>query len=188
VAWGLGGRRRVAWGPGGRGRVAWGLVRGLEDDADLLSSRLGVEGVGEGRGCCGVWGQGRGRGSGGIATGVECGLERALDHLAAVDLQGGQRAEGGGELGGVEGAGLFCGLALEHLGGEGGDGDRSLAAEGLEGGLIDDAATILFLELEPESHHVAAVGAAGGADGIGVGEFAEILGIGERLMELGLVG
>jgi len=97
---------------------------------------------------------------------------------------GGRGAGGGGELGAGEVEGFVGGFACDELGGDAGHGDGGLAAEGLEGGAVYDAAAVLVLEFDPHAEHVAAIGAADGADGIGVGEFAQVLRVGEGLVDV----
>ena len=128
--------------------------------------------MGEAAGGGGRW---RSRGEGGA--------EGALDQLGAMDLHRRQRAERGAEIGAGEVEGLVGGLAGDQFGGDAGDGDGGLAAEGLECGAVDDAAAILVLELDPHPQHVAAIGAADGADGVGVGHFAEVFRVGDGVLD-----
>jgi hypothetical protein len=53
----------------------------------------------------------------------------------------------------------------------------------LEAGLVDDLLAVLVFVFDPHAHHVAAVRAADGADGIGIGHFAEVLRVGQGLLE-----
>jgi hypothetical protein len=107
--------------------------------------------------------------------------------LAAVDLHRRKWAEGGGEFLGAELQGFFAGFALDETGGHAGDGDGGLAAEGLEGGFVDDFATVDLFVFEPHPEHVATIGTADGADGIGIGHFTEVFGVGEGGLEGGFV-
>jgi hypothetical protein len=76
-------------------------------------------------------------------------------------------------------------MARDEVGGHAGHSDGGLAAEGLKRRLVDDPAAILFLELHPHPQHVAAIGAAHGADGVGVGHFAEVLRVGNGGLDVG---
>ena len=120
-------------------------------------------------GGCGRFGFHDGRGAEGLTEG-------AFDELGAVDFHRGKRAERGAEGGSVHGEGFLGGLAADEFGGEAGDGDGGFAAEGLEGGAIDDFPAALVAEFHPHAQHIAAVRAADGADGVGVGHRAEVCG------------
>lgn len=104
-----------------------------------------------------------------------------------MDLHGWKGAEGGGEFLGAELEGFFTGFALDETGGHAGDGDGGLAAEGLEGGFVDDFAAVDLFVFEPHPEHVATIGTADGADGIGIGHFTEVFGVGEGGLEGGFV-
>jgi len=110
---------------------------------------------------------------------VERVSEGAFDELAAMDFHGWQGAEVGGEVLGGEATGLLGGFALEDFGSDGGDRDGGLTAKGLEGGAVDHAFAIFFCEFEPHTHHIAAIGGADGSDGVGIGHFALVVGVGE---------
>ncbi len=129
----------------------------------------------------GVVGLGEGWGWGGGVEGV---AEGSFYELAAVDFHGGEGSEVGGEFLGGEVACLFGCFALEEAGCDGGDGDGGLAAEGLEGGAVDDALAVFFGEFEPEAHHVATFGGADGSYGVGIFHFALVLGVGELGLDI----
>lgn len=138
--------------------------------------------IGEGLGEGGGGGSCGGGGGGGAVRGsIEGVLEGAFDELAAMDFHGGEGAEVAGKIVGGEVLGFLDGLALEEFGGHGGDGDGGLAAEGLEGGAVDDLLAVLLSELQPHAEHIPAIDGAGRADGIGVRHFPEVAGIGDGL-------
>ena len=64
--------------------------------------------------------------------------------------------------------------------GEAGDGNGSLAAKGLECGAVNDLFAVLLLEFHPQAQHLAAIRVADRADGVGPGQFAKVLRIGQR--------
>ena len=118
-----------------------------------------------------------------MRTGVQGGAQGAFDHLAAMNFHRWQRSQWASEFGGGEVLRLFDGFSFEEFGGHTGDGQGGLAAERLEAGAIDDFFPIDFGEFEPEAQHIAAIGGADGADGIGVGHFTDVLGVGDGLLE-----
>ncbi len=104
-------------------------------------------------------------------------MEGVGAEIGAVHLVLGQPAELlGDELVG-DGHGLVQGLALGHLADHAGDGDGRAAAEGLE----LDVGQPVVLDLDVERHHVAADGIADLADAVGVGQDADVAGIGEMV-------
>jgi hypothetical protein len=100
-----------------------------------------------------------------------------------MDLHRRQRAEVAGKLAGGEVLGLLRRFPAQQLGGHRGHGNRGLAAEGLERRAVDDTFAVRFGEFEPHPQHVAAFGRADGADRVGVGDFALVLGIGEGVAD-----
>ncbi len=148
----------------------------VEDDFDLFFGAY-AQLVEEGGS---IWGGGRGSR---FLAGRQGGAEGAFDQLGAMDFHGREGAEGSAEIGAGKVEGFFGGFAGDQLCSDAGDGDGGLAAEGLEGGAVDDAAAILVLEFDPHAEHIAAIGAADGTDGVGVGEFAEVFGVGDGLLD-----
>ena len=98
-----------------------------------------------------------------------------------MDFHRGEGPEVAGEVVGGEILGFFNRFALEEFGGHGGDGDGRLAAEGLEGGAVDDLLAVLFGEFEPHAEHVPTIDRSSGAHGIGVFHLAQIAGVGDGL-------
>jgi hypothetical protein len=94
-------------------------------------------------------------------------LDRRLDGVfgqyRAVDLHRGQ-AQLVDDIHVADLEGLVDGLAFHPLGGQRGTGDGAPAAEGLEPGVFNHAG--LFVDLDLELHHIAALGRAhhAGAD------------------------
>ena len=91
---------------------------------------------------------------------------------------------GGEEIGWRHFQNFFRSFSTDDFGCEAGDGDGRFAAETLEGRAINNLLAILFFELQPEADHVAATGAAGGSDGVGVFHFAEVFRIGDGVGDL----
>ena len=96
-----------------------------------------------------------------------------------MDFHGRQRAEFAGEFLGLERERFLGGFAADQFRREAGDGDGGFAAEGLERRAVNDAPAVLLLELHPQPQHLAAIGVADRAHGIGVGQLAHVLRIGE---------
>jgi hypothetical protein len=93
-----------------------------------------------------------------------------------------QRAEFASQFLSLERERLLGGLAPDEFRGEAGDGNGRLTAEGLERGAINDLPAVLFLEFDPQAQHLAAIRIADGADGVGPGQFTQVLRIGEGLL------
>src|SRR5947208_10395535 len=81
---------------------------------------------------------------------------------------------------------LRHGFPREHFRRDARHCDRGLAAESLERRPIDHLAAILFLEFHPHPQHVAAIGAANGADRVRIFHFAEVARVLHRLLDLRL--
>ena len=97
-----------------------------------------------------------------------------------MDFHRRQRTEFAGQFPGLERERFLGGLAADEFRGEAGNGDGGFAAERLEGGAVNDLFAVLLLEFHPQAQHLAAIGVADRADGIGPGQFAQVPGIGER--------
>ena len=108
---------------------------------------------------------------------LDGGLDGLLRQHGAVELVGGQAAQGVHHLAVGNGQGLVDGLALDHLGGHGGRGDGAAAAEGLELHVLDDVVPDFQVHL----HNVAALGVAHLAHAVGVFDLTHIAGVHEMI-------
>jgi hypothetical protein len=100
-----------------------------------------------------------------------------------VDLGGRQRPKLAGELFTAELESFFGSFSANQFHGEAGGGDRCFAAEALEARFVDNFPSVFLLKLHPDAEHVATLGIADGADRIGVGQFAHILGIAPSFLD-----
>ena len=111
--------------------------------------------------------------------------QRAFHELAAMDLHRRQRAELAGEFLNGEVFRLLRRFSAQQFGGHRRHGDGRLAAERLERSAVDDALAVLFGEFQPHPQHVAALGRADRAHGVGILDFPLVLGIGEGFLDFG---
>jgi hypothetical protein len=88
-----------------------------------------------------------------------------------------------GEFLGFQGKRFIGRFATNQLRRETGHSDCRFTAEGLERRTINDLFAILFFELHPKPQHLTAIGVANRAHGIGIGQFAHVLGIRERRLD-----
>ena len=93
-------------------------------------------------------------------------LNSLFGQHGAVQLVRGQTAQRVDTSLFVRASALFDGLALDHLGGDGGRGDGAAAAKRLELDVLD----AVVLDLEVHLHDVAALGVADLADAVRVRE------------------